>query len=102
MPEANPLAVNVIAITDEYSLPIANQFPKGLPGTARVDHEEGGCLVGHDPHPHQNPVLVPGGFIEMIHLLLSDLRGNHLIGRLQCLRYPVKNLLDRSQTDKET
>ena len=37
----------------------------------------------------------------MIHRRLPDLRGDHLIGGLNGLRYPVKHLLDRPQADRE-
>lgn len=37
--EADPLAVNVIAVTDEDAFSFTNQFLKGFPGPAGVDHK---------------------------------------------------------------
>ena len=45
---------------------------------------------------------MPGSFIYMIHRTLSYLGGNHLIGRLNGLRYPVNDLLDCAEADFQT
>src|SRR5659263_337665 len=45
---------------------------------------------------------MPGGFIYMIHRRMPDLGGNHLIGRLNGLRYPVDDLLDCAEADLQT
>lgn len=78
--EADPLAVNVIAVTDEDAFPITNQFLKGFPGPVRVDHEKSRGSVRHNPmslrpphplllHPAQYPAkpLVLLNLAQILH-----------------------------------
>lgn len=67
LPQVDPFAVNPVVVTDEYPRPGADQFLKGLPGSVRMDHKEGGYGTGHYPKPIEFPAVVPRRLVDVIH-----------------------------------
>jgi hypothetical protein len=90
----HPTLIHLIAIADQQSRPIVNQRGKRFFGAARVDHTEGYLLTGHHPESLEDPVTVPGGFIDVVDRGLPRLLSNHHIVRLNSLRHAVEDLLD--------
>jgi hypothetical protein len=62
-----------------------------------VDHEKRQGAVYHSPQPHKNSVFIPGGLIDMIDPVFSDLLFYGLIMGFNGLGCPVDDFLLLSQ-----
>ena len=84
LPELNPLPIHPIAIADQHPRPIL--------ASARMDHEEGHLGPHHGPDPQKRPVSHPGGLIDVIDFGPTGYLPHGL-------EEPVDELLDRPLAD---
>jgi len=95
----DPVAVDPVAIGDQDSGPLVDQGLEGLLGSTGQDLEESHVLACHHPEPHQKPLVVPGGLVDVVDFDLTGGRGNGVIERLDGLRCPVNGSLDATTAD---
>ena len=95
----DPVAVYPIAVTDQNSSPFVDQGFESFLGAAGENFEEGDVGTGHYPKPHQNPVLIPRGLVNIIDLGPAGSLSNGLIQRFNGFRGPVDGSLDGSSAN---
>jgi hypothetical protein len=71
LPQANPFAVDPVAVAHQNAFPVPNESFEGFLGTVSMDHEKGYGGIGHNPEPLEHFLLAERGLINLIDLGLS-------------------------------
>lgn len=88
----DPVAVDPVSIGDRDSSPFVNQSLESLLGSTGQDLEESHVGACHHPEPHQKPLVIPGGLVDVVDFDLTSGPADDLIKRLDGFGSPVDGI----------